>query len=589
MKTIHSAIHNGWSTAAFCLQLGIALMMSSPLRGAGERPATFCNPLDLDYRFQLDGVSRREAADPAIVYFDQEYWLFASKSGGYWHSPDFSHWTFVDGKNLPIEDYAPAPAVINGRMYYTAFNTKAIYRADDLRAGAWTKAGDLKEYPDPALFQDDDGRVYVAYGCSSSGGISVAELDPANAFKEIGSPVLALKCDPPNRGWEVRGDDNAGTGEDGKLSETPYVEGAWLTKHDGKYYLQYAAPGTEFHSYADGTFVSDAPMGPYGYAPYSPFSHKPTGFATGAGHSAMFQDAAGEWWHVSTMVISKRHMFERRIGVFPAGFCSDGQMFCDTYLGDYPQFLPGGTSAGGESHSPGWMLLSRTKSSEASSARTNFPAANAFDENIQTWWCAETGKPGEWLKVDLGKVCRIEAMQINFADEGAQARGKLRGDAYQYYVEASRNGSKWERILDRSDNQRDACHDYEPLAKAVKARYVRLVSVHCPAGADFSVSGFRIFGNGLSRAPSAVGQMTVQRNERDGRKARVSWTPSARAEFYIVRFGLAPDRLFENYQIYGATEAQINSLNTGTSYYFTVDAVNDSGVTQTKSTALLKP
>src|SRR5580658_1075753 len=86
------------------------------INGRAAEPGTtfsFCNPLDLDYRFQLDEPSRREAADPAVVLFDNEYWLFASKSGGYWHSTNFQNWTFVAGTNLPIEDYAPAPAVIN--------------------------------------------------------------------------------------------------------------------------------------------------------------------------------------------------------------------------------------------------------------------------------------------------------------------------------------------------------------------------------------------------------------------------------------------------------------------------------------------
>ena len=55
--------------------------------------ATFCNPLNLDYRFQLDEPSRREAADPTMVVFDGQYWLFASKSGGYWHSRDLVQWT----------------------------------------------------------------------------------------------------------------------------------------------------------------------------------------------------------------------------------------------------------------------------------------------------------------------------------------------------------------------------------------------------------------------------------------------------------------------------------------------------------------
>ncbi len=243
---------------------------------AGDRPSTFCNPLDLDYRFQLDNPVRREAADPAIVYHDHEYWLFASKSGGYWHSPDFSHWVYVDGKALPIEDYAPAPAVINGRMYYTAFGTRTIFRAENLRAGQWSKAGSLEGYPDPALFQDDDGRVYIYYGCSANGGISATELDPNNSFKAIGQPVLCLKCDLPTRGWEVPGDDNTKKGD-------AWIEGSWMTKHGGKYYLQYSAPGTQYRSYADGVFVGTAPMGPFVYEPSSPFSAKPTGFAAGGG------------------------------------------------------------------------------------------------------------------------------------------------------------------------------------------------------------------------------------------------------------------------------------------------------------------
>jgi hypothetical protein len=360
-----------------------------------------------------------------------------------------------------------------------------------------------------------------------------------------------------------------------------------MTKYNGRYYLQYSAPGTQFHSYADGVFVGGGPLGPFTYATYSPFSQKPTGFITGAGHSSTFQDTHSNWWRISTMVISVRHMFERRLGVFPAGFCSNGQFFCDTYLGDYPQFLPGGGGASAKNNSPGWMLLSYAKKAWASSARTNFPVANAFDENIQHWWCAKTGHAGEWLKVDLGKICRIEAVQINFADEGAQFHGRLQGDAYQYYIEASRDGATWEKILDRSDNHRDMPHDYAQLPQPVKARYVRFTNVHCPAGAALSISGFRIFGNGLDKSPGAVENVLVKRDPKDGRKAAVSWSPSKGAEFYIVRYGIDPGRLFNNYQIYNATNAQINSLNSGVTYYFTVDAINQSGVTKTASIATL--
>lgn len=52
-----------------------------------------------------------------------------------------------------------------------------------------------------------------------------------------------------------------------------------MTAHQGKYYLQYAAPGTEWKSYADGTYVSDSPSGPFTYMENSPVSYKPTGLS----------------------------------------------------------------------------------------------------------------------------------------------------------------------------------------------------------------------------------------------------------------------------------------------------------------------
>ena len=49
----------------------------------------------------------------------------------------------------------------------------------------------------------------------------------------------------------------------GMLSGNPFYEGAWMTKHKGVYYLQYASPGAEFNVYNDAYYVSDNPMGPF--------------------------------------------------------------------------------------------------------------------------------------------------------------------------------------------------------------------------------------------------------------------------------------------------------------------------------------
>jgi hypothetical protein len=217
------------------------------------RSPTFCNPLDLAYRFQPSAPSRREAADPDLVRFKGEYWLFASKSGGYWHSRDLAHWEFIQPTGLPLEDYAPAIEIISGRMFFTAFDSKAIFTTDDPAGGVWIKAAD---YAAPALFADDDGRVYVYFGCARNGKIQVVELDPANHFKVVRSPKVCLPTDYVHHGWEVMGEKNRGVKNvGGTVQMAPFTEGAWMTKHGGTYYLQYSAPGTEVQTYADGVYT----------------------------------------------------------------------------------------------------------------------------------------------------------------------------------------------------------------------------------------------------------------------------------------------------------------------------------------------
>jgi hypothetical protein len=533
----------------------------------GSRRPTFCNPMDLPYRFQLKQPIRREAADPTMAVYKNEYWLFPSKSGGYWHSPDCLHWTYVSSTTLPIETYAPTVEIVDGRMLWTAYNCKGIWANDDPAKDNWKKVSDVKIPGDPDLFLSQDKRLYLYGGCSNKRPITGVELD-IHTLQPMGKPVDCIASDIANRGWEnLRG-------------PHPWIEGAWMTEHKGTFYLQYAAPGTDVDNYGDGVFTSSNALGPFVYAPYSPFSFKPTGFARGAGHSSTFQDLAGNYWHIATATISVRHEFERRLSLFPAGFTSDGQLYCNTYLGDYPQYPPG-TIVDPKNPTPDWMLLSYKKKAEASSTLDPKHAVeNAFDENMHHWWSAQTGNKGEWLKVDLGKPCRIEAIQTNFMDQDAQAIGMLQGDAYQYVIEVSNDGATWTPCIDKSQNTIDAPHDYVQLPAPVTARYVRLTNVHCPAGSKLSISGFRVFGNGLGSPPDAVGDVKGIRSSTDPRQATVSWAPVKNANFYIVRYGIAPNKLFSNYQIYSGNEMTLNALNVGVSYWLTVDAMNDSGVTR---------
>lgn len=436
-------------------------------QGAG----TFCNPLNLNYRFSTDHKSYREAADPVVHLYKNKYYLYASKSGGYWYADDLLHWHFRPAATLPVEDYAPAVETINDTAFFIASSGKPkIYYNNDPLLDNWKVYN--PDFPvgmtDPAIFKDEDGRVYFYYGCSATNPIMGVELNPRKRLDTIGAPVVLIQHEYKTHGWEEHGARN----NNGKSG---WNEGSWMTKHDGKYYLQYAAPGTEFDVYGDGVYVADHPLGPFTYMVNSPFSYKPGGFINGAGHGNTFMDKYGNYWHSATMAISVRHMFERRIGVFPAFFDADGDLHCITSFGDYPmQLAHRKMDFSKQSLFTGWMLLSYHKPVIASSALPSHEAALAADENVRTWWSAATGDKEEWLQMDLQKRSLVRAIQVNFADEGARLRA---GDAvkpYRYVIEASVDSVHWTLIIDKSLNTADVTHDYMALDKPVSTRFLRI-------------------------------------------------------------------------------------------------------------------
>jgi xylan 1,4-beta-xylosidase len=547
----------------------IAAVTSIPAQPPA-RPRTFANPINIDYRFMLDSPSRREAADPVILLFKDEYYLFASKSGGYWHSTDMLDWKFVKPEGLPIEAYAPAVMAYDGALYYTACNI-GLFRTTDPKSGKWESLGKPFDVGDPDLFADEDGEVYLYYGLSYNGAIYGMELDPKNQFRRMGEPFLCFRANYASHGWERRGEANLGAPTGPGFQEGPWLEGSWMTKHAGTYYLQYAAPGTEFRTYADGVYTAASPRGPFTYAPYSPFSHKPTGFITAAGHSATFADKQGRYWHVATMRISVKHDFERRLGIFPTEFDADGQLHANTLFGDYPQLATGGQ--------PGWMLLSYKKRAEASSSLDGFPPVNAFDEDVRTYWSARSDKPGEWLSVNLGKPCRIDAIQVNFAEHEATVLGRAAELYHQYRLESSLDGKNWELLVDKSENRTDVPHDYIQLPDPIVTQHVRIANVHMPGGGPFSIRDLRIFGNGQGKAPAKAPRFEAHRDPTDARDAVVRWEILPDAEGYVVRYGTAPGKLYQNLEIRGKREIALHDLNAETKYYFTVDAFNDCGRT----------
>ncbi len=376
---------------------------------AQQKQTTYCNPINIDYGYTpIPNFSQwgrhRATADPVIVNYKGDYYLFSTNQWGYWHSSDMLNWDFISRKFLRPwnsgydELCAPAVGIIGDTMLvfgstYTSHFT--IWMSTNPKANEWKPLVDSFNIGgwDPAFFTDDDGKLYMYNGSSNRWPMYGVELN-RRTMEPIGTRKEMYFLESWRYGWHRFGEHMDDTFLDA------FAEGAWMTKHKGKYYFQYGAPGTEFSGYADGVVVGDHPLGPF--IPQSdPLSFKPGGFARGAGHGATFQDHWNNFWHVSTIAISVKNNFERRIGIWPAGFDADGVMYCNTAFGDYPHYLPRAEADHLQSRFTGWMLLNYKKPVTVSSSLSGHPANHVVDESIKTYWSAESGDANEWIQSDL--------------------------------------------------------------------------------------------------------------------------------------------------------------------------------------------
>ncbi|MBN1119183.1 MAG: family 43 glycosylhydrolase [Bacteroidales bacterium] len=538
---------------------------------------TFCNPLNISYRFCLDEPSRREAADPTVFLFQDKYFLFASKSGGYWYSHDLMEWNFIQTEQIPVEEYAPTVIALGDTLFFLASSNdlSTIYKSANPLSGKWQVAVPELEMPvwDPAFFLDDDNKLYLYWGCSNQNPIYGVEVDYNNNFSFMTKPVELKHQNPEECGWEVPGDYNT------LVNQKPWIEGAWMNKQNGKYYLQYAGPGTEFKSYSDGVYVSENPLGPFNIQQHNPFAYKPEGFAAGAGHGSTFKDKNGNWWHIGTITISQKHMFERRLGLYPLFFDAEGNMHAETKFGDYPIIMPQQKINNFKNIFPGWMLLSYQKKIEVSSSIDALPACNITDENIRTYWAAASGDSGEFAILDLEKPVDVYALQVNFAEHNTNLFDRQEELKHRYTVEYSDNKADWKMLVDKSSHNLDNTHDYTQLDEMITCRYLKLTNIEVPDG-NFALSGFRVFGNGKGELPGKIKTLEAKRNGEDGRSVQLNWSKSENATGYNICYGTDQDKLYLNYTVYGDTSLTINSLNSGLGYYFTIEAFNENGVTE---------
>ena len=593
------------------------LWMSGLVMGAfaGDAPLrTYANPVDIDYRYNFeqinDHISYRTGADPVIVRHRDAYYLFLTLADGYWRSTNLLDWSFITPSRWPLASVV-APAVISDgdRLILMPSTTRpdpilvsrdpahgqldfltrrmpelpeAVSGEAESSLAEWHQGDPQPEHVqpgpwDPALFKDDDGRWYLYWGSSNRFPLYGIQLDMREADSQqriqyIGKPRALITLEPKQHGWERFGPDHTGEGQ------PTYIEGAWMTKQGGRYYLQYGAPGTEYNVYATGTYVSENPLGPFVYAPYNPVGYKPGGFVHGAGHGNTFQDEYGNWWNTGTPWIGHNWTFERRVALFPAAFTDDGQMSVDTRFADFPHFMPTGKVADPESLFTGWMLLSYRKRATASSVLGEFSADRVTDENPRTFWVAAANEAGQTLTVDLGARKTLRAVQVNFADY-LSGRYRDAPDIYtEFKLESSLDGKRWQPLAVTGPDRRDRPNAYFQLPSRVRARYVRYVHGHVGA-AHLAISDIRVFGDAGGSAPRAPAGVKAVRGQ-DERMMTVGWQPVPGAVGYNVRWGVKPDRLNLCYQVFAdrGTNLDLRSLSIGVDYHVAVEAFNESGV-----------
>ena len=578
-------------------------MLTAPASSQAPPQRTYVNPIDIDYRYNFEqhneGISYRSGADPVIVVQRGRYYLFETIGDGYWESRDLGTWRHITPTRWALTDIvAPAALSVRDTIYLLPSTTRplpilmltepATGRVDfynkllpwlpmarEYEGKTFAKPDSVQPGPwDPAFFHDPDTERWFLYWNSSNVyPLNVIELDKSKQLAYKGTPRWLFGLEPAKHGWERFGQDHRDT------TITPFIEGAWMTKHAGRYYLQYGAPGTEYNVYATGTYVADDPLGPFTYAPYNPVAYKPGGFVQGAGHGNTFEDVHGNWWNTGTPWVAVNWNFERRIGLHPAGFDADGEMYVDTRFGDFPHWLPTKRWRSSDELFAGWMLLSYRKPVSASSVLDSFPPERVTDENPRTFWVGRANKPGEWLTIDLGRAFDVKAIQVNYADYKSGLFGTDSTVYTQFRLRVSSDGRAWRTVADLARApRRDRANAYVELPRTQRARYVRYEHEHVGA-AHLAISDIRVFGNGDGPRPATPARLTATR-DRDERNATITWAAVPGAVGYNVRWGIAPTKLYQTYQRFAeqGTTLELRALNVGVAYWVAIESFDENGV-----------
>ena len=106
--------------------------------------------------------------------------------------------------------------------------------------------------------------------------------------------------------------------------------------------------------------------------------------------------------------------------------------------------------------------------------------------------------------------------------------------------------------------------------------YIRVTGGALPYGQTLRISGLRVFGNGECDRPAQADTKAVRVDALDG---KISWQHLENAQGCNVRYGIAPDKLYQSWLVYNADEVTLSTLIAEQDYYVCVDSFNENGIT----------
>ena len=522
-------------SALVVLGTGLALWSQPAARRPppviGKSPR-YCNPLPLPATSADGSPQGVSLGDVTVVREGDFYYLFGS-GGGAWVSPDLVSWNYhpvdVRGGRLPV---APHVAKYNGAFYMSG-NSAPLYRAPNIlgpyevlgpwkneRGEPWTGVSNGRPWTgafDVDIFIDDDNKPYLYFPGRSTDGIYVAPLDPKDLTRFAAAPKHLFGFQPSHQ-WERWGESNE------YLTEA-WIEGPWMFKRNGIYYLEYSGSGTQWLSYATGVYTARNPLGPFTYAPGNPVLRKTTGIVTGPGHGCVVKGPDGNWWQFYTIVLANPPG-GRRLGMDPIGFDTNGNMF--VHASETPQWAPGAVTNPARNGDSGSVPLTINKlrnlnqRGRFSSQRPGHDAAYALDNSNGTWWEPAEDDAQRSLTIDLGSTTQFADEQLFTVDssriEFTAGRGGRGGPppggqqpaqrptgspAFRYKIEASRDGESFSMILDKTANNVTRYTEFDEFP-GTRCRYVRFTITDWPhvSGAPLGVTEFTAFGKPVENAKS---------------------------------------------------------------------------------------